>query len=769
MSAVRQSSLPSADTFDFVSAASFTRAMSEKTCVRVNPQWMVDPDSENQERHSVIQTVRRTAEFVLFKSDVIEFMWPCTLQTGGVPLRVYRFPLRGSRNQDAPHYTSDSFKMDVQEVTYFTHAFDEFLTAEQLEIMWNFRLFAKGMPLAFIDATMQKDIISLSGQLEIPTVVPNSGFWTKEHWIKFFETCVAVSRTQTQAVPQSSLPRQRSDNLLQACPSYQSTAAFSEPSGITANLVNNEMPSFIKNTSASFAISLPRSVTDTEKASIKKSDPYSYTKLDSPLRNLSLRKTNRHRRNHIGVILPRSQAPLRKRVWTADRSAVARNSGLKVDPGPIPSPFPAPYKFNRRPERGVAQSNEFRKPGEPTRPLNVYGKDRGQNRIPITRKVPAVANPVWVNPNLPRLEAPSPHARENNDVVPVKQFVIDTPYSNDNANGENSPLLTQQGQRSLSHDQRLYTVNYLNRLVHTRGDDIFAILRHRCPGVLRQSDSSDTINLTNVPDAVLRDLYHHVIINRTAQVKPLQESPILTELSDEEMDFLWNEHPRLEPVERYELSRIIEATVPNVQYRITNESVPLGRMLPIAVQHFILKYVKDRKEKSDLVAEAKKILEDESLQELRQMANAMTNAIANEQKDEAVQKMEATIWKERDEALKEARAAALTNRDLLFGAPSHRRKREKAMNLQPVFRSYGGYPKITAATKTPLRHVKKTASGGDSRAKNKGHAKPTPTKLKEGNVADTELDIDIDFNIPVDEESKSWEKLIDDTGMEIDY
>lgn len=610
-----------------------------------------------------MQTVKRTAEFQLFKSSIVEVMPPLTLKTGGIPLRVARLPASGNAHRKASNYVTDNSQMDVQEVTFFTHAFDEHLTAEELEIIWSFRLFTKGLHLAFIDEAMRMEIMSLSGQIQIPhNPVALSSFWQESHWIKFFDIYAEAKRTKTQGILGSVLPSQ----FPQSGQGYASAVGSTQSSGFSTIPVANKILSVSKNPSSVFTIPRPRPATDAEKARVTESAPYSYTKLDMPLSQLFSGKVGPPP-NHDTRAMTRRGLASHNQYNRTSNTFGAPSGTFKVDAGSDAGPHRIHPKCNRQPERGAVRSNDLRSPGEVSRPLNVYGKDVGRSESSIAKKPLPTRNRVWVNSKRAKVIAPKPPARNNVDTSAMKQFVISAPTEEVDSN--EFPLLTPQSPPRLTYEQRLTTVDHLNSLINTRGDDIFAILRYRCPGLLRQSGSSDIINLTQVPDAVLRELYNHVIMSGPVHLEPLQEAPSLNALSDNDMEFLWTEYPRLAPDEKYELSRIMEATAPSVQHRVINNSGPLARILPVTVQHFILKYVTDRKNKWDeVVAESERILENEHFQELKEMANAMLA----EQKNKAAQDFEEEIWKQRDEALDEEAKNVLTDRDVLFGPSSKR-------------------------------------------------------------------------------------------------
>lgn len=640
-----------------------------RTCVRVNPQWLVDPGSEDPEDRQVVVSVKRHEDFPLFISDVVEVMRPLTLETGGIPLRVLRVPVRATKAQDKPFHPSDSSRMNVQEITYFTHALDDFLLAEQLELLWNFSMFSRGAALPFLNEVERLDIASLSGQFRITlTSTFMSLSWTEQHWIKFFDVCVRRLCSFSQDSPPLAFSSQLLDN-------FDPSLVSLNPLGFSHTTTASPTTIYNKGTHSSITIPRPRPATGVEKASLVVRPPRSYTKLDEPLstdlgRNITTLGSSRYRTKAQEI-----HRPLHLRERKPNSSLRSSKTHVGAKKIPITSPYGSPNRLNNSVKKDSLKANQLSNQGEAIRPTNVYGRDRGKS---IFQK-PAFPNRIWVNPKITETTARSTTDRDSaSAVVSSKKFTMDPRPSPSSLQGEDSSPLKQPGHRALTYEQRLYTVTHLNALVHKRGEDIFAILRCYCPELLRQSKSSDSINLTSVPDKVIRQLYRQVILHRPVKDVALHKAPDLWPLSSEDRDFLWEEYPKLGLGEQRELSKIIEAIAPNVQYGIMQNSIPLVKRLPITVQHFVLKYVKDRKAQFDEVeADAEEYLqkcaraeEDEELQKVRKW----TNAILEERKAADAEKFEKDIWNQREEALNASQEPNPTNPDLLFGKPRVKRR-----------------------------------------------------------------------------------------------
>ncbi|KAL9624958.1 MAG: hypothetical protein Q9160_001005 [Pyrenula sp. 1 TL-2023] len=701
MSFQSQLSGPSINIPKFASPQQLSNSRTpQKICVRVNPQWLVDPTSDNPEEHRVLVSVERGEDFPVFISNVVEVMRPLTIETGGVPLRVLRVPVKATKTQKKSLLASDSSRMNVQEITYFTHALDGFLIAEQLEMIWNFSMFARGAILPFLNEVERLDIASLSGQLEIPLT---STFmclsWTEQHWIKFFDVCVSHLRGSPQGYPSLSFPAQSMKN-------FNLPSVPLNPFGSLNTTAISETTTEYRDPHSSIAISRPRPATETERANLAVSFPRSYTKLDEPLSTNVVRKLTGSASARYRTEAQAIHKPLHLHARKSNSSLRSLGNRIGAKKIPIASPYGTSYTPKNRRNGKSIQANQLRDHGKAIRPTNVYGRDCGKSIF----QRPAIPNRIWVNPKITKSTARTPTDHEDSaDMESSKKFTMD-PYSSTSIlNAENASSLEQPSHQALTYEQRLYTVTHLNTLVHTRGDDIFAILRCYCPELLRQSISSDSINLTSVPDKILRQLYQQVILRGPIHIDALNKAPDLRELSYEDMDFLWEEYPRLGLDEQRELSRMIEATTPNVQYGIVENSIPLVRRLPVTVQHLILKYVKDRKAQFDeVMADAEEHLQEcarAEEDEEHQRINRMTNAMLDEQKVTEAQEFEEDIWNDREEALSASQEAVFTVPDLLFGRPRVRRRPGKNSALGHARRHISSMLSLKPGRDTPGRKI----------------------------------------------------------------
>lgn len=166
-------------------ATSFAASVdqADKTCVQVDQEDLLG-SSTTGSLTKRFTTVSLPISHPVFSADAVEVLAPFSSRTGGIPLRTLQ--------------SNDT-------ITFFAHAFGDDLHAEQLEVIWQFKLFAQGIRSIAIDETAKAVILTLDGTEEAPRRIVGEYTgkehylgWKEEHFRKFFDEYICFSFMQTE-------------------------------------------------------------------------------------------------------------------------------------------------------------------------------------------------------------------------------------------------------------------------------------------------------------------------------------------------------------------------------------------------------------------------------------------------------------------------------------------------------------------------------------------------------------------------------------------
>ncbi|KAF7506728.1 hypothetical protein GJ744_011452 [Endocarpon pusillum] len=505
-----------------------------RICVRIDQEFLGNPTTNSNTKR--FTTVSLPISHPVFTTNTVDVLAPFSRRSGGIPLRTFS--------------PSDS-------ITFVAHASEENLSAEQFEVIWQFKLFAQGIHCTVISEEAKVNILTLEGTEEAPRNIVGEFTgeehylgWKEEHLKKFTDEYICFSFLQTSDCVKD---HGSADFVNLQLPRWLSSAelsAFSQPS---VSALDRSLQETI-------------SATMNGKTKAKKTFKYG--------RN----SANKARNGKVSRLTDsQSRSVSRRRDWAS------KNGNLKLSS-----------------KKAV-------------RPNNIYGKSawyhgrkgagrcKDQNRLIQNRSVLPSANAQLTETN--PFQQPAMSLRDANG---LSAAICKTtkPYGCISAQPQNRKPLNRS--TPLTQSSRDFIAQKIEEmlLIPSQKEAVLHAIRTSSPKAFEERRNGRLIDYRNMSDALYRQLgclVDEFCRSTMATTVPQQQSSSLDiaatsaqQIPTPEMiQFTRSNLPKL-PLERQkELAHIIKKTVPSVDVLPTWISYELRlEEIPIENQIMMWKYVK---------------------------------------------------------------------------------------------------------------------------------------------------------------------------------
>lgn len=518
-----------------------------RICVRIDQESSGNPTTNSITKR--FTTVSLPVSHPVFSTNAVDVLAPFSRRSGGIPLRTFS--------------PSDS-------ITFIAHASEDNLSAEQFEVIWQFKLFAQGIRCTIISEEAKVNILTLEGTEEAPRKIVGEYTgeehylgWKEEHLKKFTDEYICFSFLQTSDCVKD---HDSADFVNLQLPRWLSSA---------------ELSAFSQPPVSALDRSLQETISATRNGKTKAKKTFKYGR----------NSANKARNGKVSRLTDsQSRSVSHRRDWAS------KNGNLKLS-----------SKKAARPNNIYSKSAWY------------YGRKgaghrEDQNRLIQKRPVLRCANAQLTTETNP-FPQPVTSLRDANGLsaaickTPKPHGCISAQAQNGNPLNRSTPL-TQSSRDFIAEkiEEML--------LIPSQKEAVLHVIRAFSPKAFEERRNGRLIDYRNMSDALYRQLGHLVDAFCRATMAgtgPQQQSSSLDMaatsaqqiLTPEMVQFTRINLPKLPSERRKELAHIIQKTVPSVDVLPNWISHELRlEELPIENQIMMWKYVKMHlpKEEDDDVA-----------------------------------------------------------------------------------------------------------------------------------------------------------------------
>ena len=505
-----------------------------RTCVRIDQESLGNPTTNSITKR--FTTVSLPISHPVFSTDAVDVLAPFSRRSGGIPLRTFS--------------PSDS-------ITFVAHASEDNLSAEQFEVIWQFKLFAQGIHCTVISEEAKVNILTLEGTEEAPRKIVGEYTgeehylgWKEEHLKKFTDEYICFSFLQTNDCVKDHASADFVNLQLPRWLSSAELSAFSQPSVSALDR------------------SLQETICATSNGKIKAKKTFKYGR----------NSANKARNGKVSRLTDSQSRSISHR-----RDRASKNGDLNLS-----------SKKALRPNNIYSKSAWYH-----GRKGASHRKD--QNRLTQKRSVLPRANAQLTESN--PFAQPVTSLRDTNG---LSATICNTTKPYGCISGRPQKRKPLNGKTPLTQSSRDFIAQKTEEmlLIPSQKEAVLHVIRTFSPKAFEERRNGRLIDYRNMSDALYRQLGHLVdefCRSTTATTGPQNQSSSLhiaatsaqQILTPEMVHFTRVNLPKLPSERRKELAHIIKKTVPSVDVLPNWASHELRlEEIPIENQIMMWKYVK---------------------------------------------------------------------------------------------------------------------------------------------------------------------------------